>query len=189
MLINLTDQSPLHVAIVSIEGHLNVVKYLVEEHAYDIAETCSDERTAVHLAVDRGHLKIVKYLIDERQADTVLADNKGYTPLHLSIVTDEFEVMELLARNGQDNTPHEATLWRKESKESVSLWDDHQETIGVLYSDVAPLAVPAVVGQPSIMINPKLSVSQRILAEKICHVMRDVRAPGRIPYYGLPLSL
>jgi hypothetical protein len=89
----------------------------------------------------------------------------------------------------QDNTPYEATLWRKEREESVSLWDDHQETIGVLYSDVAPLAVPAVVGQPSIMINPKLSVSQRILAEKICHVMRDVRAPGRIPYYGLPLSL
>ena len=121
VLINLTDQSPLHVAIVSIEGHLNVVKYLVEEHAYDIAETCSDERTAVHLAVDRGHLKIVKYLIDERQADTVLADNKGYTPLHLSIVMDEFEVMELLARNGQDNTPYKAALRRKEREENVSL--------------------------------------------------------------------
>jgi ankyrin repeat protein len=97
VLINLTDQSPLHVAIVSIEGNLNVVKYLVEEHAYDIAETCSDKQTAVHLAVDRGpHLKIVKYLIDKRQADTVLAANKGYIPLHVSIIMDEFEVMEYL---------------------------------------------------------------------------------------------
>jgi ankyrin repeat protein len=42
VLINLTDQSPLHVAIVSIERHLNVIKCLVEEHAYDIAETCSE---------------------------------------------------------------------------------------------------------------------------------------------------
>ena len=88
--------------------------------------------------------------------------------------------MELLAWNGQDNTPYEATLWRKEREESFSLWDDHQETIGVLYSYVAPLAVPDVVGQPSVIINPKLSVSQRILAEQICHVINktDVHQIG-----------
>ena len=32
----------------------------------------------------------------------------------------------------------------------MELWDDHQETIGVLYSYVAPLAVPAAVGQAAI---------------------------------------
>ena len=173
------------------------MEYLVGK-GLDMEATDNVDQTALHLASYLDRVETTSFLL-KHGANPFAVDEDGDTPLHAA---SDVRVAELLmdwcttntlkgercavrskllsARNGQNNTPYEAALRRKEREESVSLWDDHQETIGVLYSYVAPLAVPDVVGQPSVIINPKLSVSQRILAEQICHVINktDVHQIG-----------
>ena len=74
-------------------GHLDIVKYLVEECHCDASEKDVAGRAALHLASIRGHLNIVKYLVEECHCDASEKDDDGRTALsyacyhgHLNIV-------------------------------------------------------------------------------------------------------
>ena len=45
-----------------IEGHLNIIKYLVEECKADSNIKDNNERTPLHIASQEGNIDIVKYL-------------------------------------------------------------------------------------------------------------------------------
>lgn len=51
------------------KGHLEVVKYLVEEAGCDPIALTRDKATMVHRAARRGHLEVVKYLVEEAGVD------------------------------------------------------------------------------------------------------------------------
>jgi ankyrin repeat protein len=50
----------------SINGHFQIVKYLVEEHKADVHE---NNEYAMRMASSNGHFQIVKYLVEEHKAD------------------------------------------------------------------------------------------------------------------------
>jgi ankyrin repeat protein len=58
---------PLHAA--ANFGHLQVVKYFIEQSEVLVDEVDNEKRTALHLAAARGHLDVVKYLLEEQHSD------------------------------------------------------------------------------------------------------------------------
>ena len=64
-------------------GHLAVVRYLVEEHGAQLDQCDDDGDTPLHLACMNGHLAVVRYLVEEHgaQLDT-RATTKASTPIH-----------------------------------------------------------------------------------------------------------
>ena len=75
------DGTPLHNA--SPEGHVDAVKYLIEEGQVD-PSLCHDENgsTPLHLAAQNGHFQVVKYLTQEKQCDPNNPNKVNNTPLH-----------------------------------------------------------------------------------------------------------
>ncbi|KAK4245722.1 hypothetical protein C7999DRAFT_42801 [Corynascus novoguineensis] len=69
--------SPVHSAIR--QGHLEVVKFLIEQGA-DIKAVTKDGRTPVHYATANGHLEVVKSLA-EQGADFKAVTNNGWIPI------------------------------------------------------------------------------------------------------------
>ena len=85
----------IHLAAIS--GHLDLVKYFIEEKICKPDLKCKDHSTPLHLAASLGHVHIVKYLVQECKCDLMckmstsltlikagLLDLKGATPLHLA---------------------------------------------------------------------------------------------------------
>jgi len=94
----MTHQNALHLAIGS-EGHLDVVKYLVEDQGFDIRSVCLDEEyNALHLAVSDNHWEIVEYLVQESGADPDVTTTRGFTALHIAIEDAADDALVVLLR-------------------------------------------------------------------------------------------
>ena len=89
------EQRPIHMAAIS--GHIDLVKYFVEEKICKPDLQWNDHMTPLHLAASHGHVDIVKYLVDECKCDLMCKksnslkviradydDHTGATPLHLA---------------------------------------------------------------------------------------------------------
>ena len=92
--VELIGRSPLHSS--SRGGHLQVVKYLIEEK--NCEPNCQDREgiTSLHLACGWGHLEIVKYLIQAVHCDANAVDKYGSTPLHYASRWGHVEVVKYL---------------------------------------------------------------------------------------------
>ena len=88
------DRSLVHTA--SREGHLHVVRYLVEHHGCD--PSCTDEEgiTPLHLACQEGHIDIVSYLTTEARCDPNCASEDGKTCLHAASIGGSLDVIKYL---------------------------------------------------------------------------------------------
>ena len=77
---NSHGNAPLHFACSN--GHLNIVKYLIEEKHCN--KSCENYElwTPLHFACDDDHLDIVKYLIEDRECNPSCENRNQYTPLH-----------------------------------------------------------------------------------------------------------
>ena len=64
------------------EGHLDIVKYLVEEQEIVPQSRGEKGAMALHCAASRGHLDIVKYLVEEQEVDPKSKDEEGAMALH-----------------------------------------------------------------------------------------------------------
>ena len=77
-------------------GHLDLVKYFIEEKICKPDLKCNDRMTPLHLAAFHGHVDIVKYLVEECKCDLMCKMHMstdspkvdfyfhGATPLHLA---------------------------------------------------------------------------------------------------------
>ena len=92
------DETPLVIA--SRNGHLAVVRYLVEQGAY-INITDSDGTTPLIWASIHGHVGVVRYL-SEKGANRDKADNEGRTPLHYAAQNGGLATTKLLMAYGAD---------------------------------------------------------------------------------------
>eukprot|EP00736_Rhodelphis_marinus_P007549 Rmarinus@m.19878 len=77
---NKHGRTPVHVA--AREGHLDLVKFLVEENGADHDKEDMNGWTPVHAACRGGHLDVVQYLVEEKGADWTKPGKDGRTPVH-----------------------------------------------------------------------------------------------------------
>ncbi|XP_064387477.1 uncharacterized protein LOC135335830 isoform X4 [Halichondria panicea] len=95
--VNKAGDTPLSLACAN--GHLDTVKYLVNEHHCDPGTVNKAGDTPLSLAcANAGHLDTVKYLVNEHHCDPRSTVNKaGDTPLSLAYKGGHWEVVKYLA--------------------------------------------------------------------------------------------
>lgn len=76
---NLRGETPLNVACA--QGHLNIVKYLIEQQNVDPERRDQKGRTALHHACMCPTDDVAEYLIKERNVNTKVRDRFGKNPL------------------------------------------------------------------------------------------------------------
>merc|ERR1712117_882481 len=87
-------ETPLHLS--SANGHLGVVKALIEAGADAIKDDPIDEKaTPMYLASQGGHDKVVQYLLD-LGADPRMFNNVRRTPLHIAANNGHLNVVRVL---------------------------------------------------------------------------------------------
>ena len=77
-------------------GHLQVVRYLIEEQHYDPKCVDNIRCTPLHRSASGGHLQVVRYLIEEQHCDPKCEDNIRCTPLHRSASGGHLQVVRYL---------------------------------------------------------------------------------------------
>ena len=80
----------------AMNGHLNIVKHLTEQHQADIH--AGDEHPLRH-AAEGGHLDIVKYLIEEHNADIHVYNER---PLFRAATNNHLDIVEYLITKGAE---------------------------------------------------------------------------------------
>ena len=91
--------TPLYAA--SCNGHLAVVRYLVEQGADMEKASSGSGWTPIIVASCWGRLEVVRYLL-EQGANRDKADNHGYTSLHFAALNGHLETAKLLMVYGAD---------------------------------------------------------------------------------------
>merc|ERR1712100_873013 len=95
-----SDNNMTALMIASGEGHLNIVKYLVEKGA-DVHACNNSNLTALMIASGEGYLEVVKYLV-EKGADVHARSNTNLTALMIASGEGHLEVVKYLVEKGAD---------------------------------------------------------------------------------------
>lgn len=82
-------------------GHLQIVKYLIEEKEADINVQNGTGDTALILACRKGYIEIVKYLL-QKKADLNIKNINGRNALIEAVDKNKYEIAELLLNKGID---------------------------------------------------------------------------------------
>ena len=86
-------------------GHLNIVRYFIEDRKLNAATESMDKETPLHLAALNGHLHIVKYLVGTQQVDPTSLDNNNFSPLHNACRSGNIDVVKYLMSEIQQQQP------------------------------------------------------------------------------------
>ena len=84
--------------IASQEGHLEVVKILIE-HGAEIEAIYKDGYTPLYIASQNGRLDVVEYLISQ-QANINMSCHHGSSPLYIATQQGQLDVVNLLLQKG-----------------------------------------------------------------------------------------
>ena len=79
-----------------IGGHVNVVRYFIDELKWDPMSETEYRDTPLRLACRQGHLELVKYLVNEKLIDPVDASKDGETPFHVACEAGRLEIVKFL---------------------------------------------------------------------------------------------
>ena len=112
------NNTPLHLA--ALQGHLKVIKFIIEDMKCDPDSKGKFERTPLHHASENGHLEVVKYLVETHDCNPLCTDKDNSTPLHRAAANGRLEVLSyfaitrncsILIGDSYNNTPlHYAAL-------------------------------------------------------------------------------
>ena len=94
-----TQNNALHYA--SWGGHLNIVKYLIDQCSYDPTTTNAEGLSALQFATAGNHIEIVQYLTNKLDDQQVAAlsgacSESGYNSLHRAALCGSLEALKLL---------------------------------------------------------------------------------------------
>ena len=99
-----TDHNITALGFASFTGHVEVVKYLVE-NGHDINASDHEGTTALHTASGNGHMKVVKYLV-ENGSNINAVESLG-TVLHAALLNPDnskVDIVKYLIENGANST-------------------------------------------------------------------------------------
>jgi ankyrin repeat protein len=116
--------TPLHIA--AYQGHLAIVKYLVQKGA-NINQATPHGATPLSVAAQQGHLAIVKYLV-QKGANINQAMTNGATPLSVAAENGHLDVVKYLVQNGAFTS----TLWQNKSPEDIAREKGYTQIVDVL---------------------------------------------------------
>jgi ankyrin repeat protein len=68
----------------SINGHIEFVKYLIEQCRANVEAKNIYGKTPLHDASNYGHIEIVEYLVEQCHANIEAKDNDGRAPFQVS---------------------------------------------------------------------------------------------------------
>lgn len=91
------SKSLVHAACLG--GHLDVVRYLVDEQGCDPSHPDDNGVTPLHLACKEGQIDVVKYLLTEKNNFEVKGDSENVTPLHYAAASGHLDILKYLIRN------------------------------------------------------------------------------------------
>jgi len=96
------DKTPLLLA--AEQGHMEIVRYLVEEAEADVNATMPESRgevTALRYAISNEDYEMVRYLV-QNGADVNMANDAGWTPIMTAARTGNREIIGYLLDEGAD---------------------------------------------------------------------------------------
>ena len=93
--------TPLHSA--SFNGHIEVVKYLIEQCHANVEEKDNSGWTPLHYASVNGQIEVAKYLIEQCHANVEAKDNDGNTPFKTFLEKENIEVIKYLFEQCYEN--------------------------------------------------------------------------------------
>jgi len=83
---NLTDDIIYDSVLFAIyNGHLDIVKYLVQDKNVNVNLVNEEGETILMYAVENNQINIIKYLVEEHNIDTSIMNNNGYTALMIAV--------------------------------------------------------------------------------------------------------
>jgi len=89
------------------EGHLEVVKLLLESGKFDVNQPGENRQTPLYAGCERGHLEIVQYLLDSAcELDINEADNHQVTPLLIACEKGYYKIVDLLLSDRRTEVNH-----------------------------------------------------------------------------------
>ncbi|XP_070546143.1 26S proteasome non-ATPase regulatory subunit 10-like [Ptychodera flava] len=91
----LTNDNRMPVHLASLQGHLDIVKYFVENLGIDKEVKGNINKTPLINAAEGGHSEVVKYLLGIG-ADIEAVTSDGFTPLHYAAQNGHKDVAEIL---------------------------------------------------------------------------------------------
>jgi ankyrin repeat protein len=94
------------------KGHLQLVKYLVEEAAADVRCTGPNGSTTLMLAAGGGHIDVVDYLRGRQDIDMDAISATGDSALGFACLNGHLEVVKLLVAAGARVNPQENSGWQ-----------------------------------------------------------------------------
>lgn len=101
------------IVIAARNGHLDIVRYLVEHGAKVDQRDNNRKKSALLAAAFKGHYDVVQYVV-EHGADLNVQAVNGWTPLHDAAYIGDFEIVKLLVDRGARldlrNERHETAL-------------------------------------------------------------------------------
>ncbi len=89
--------SPLHIS--SNAGHLDLVKYLVQEAGANPNGKDGMGHTAILFASRRGHVSVMRWLVEAGLADINLVNHRGWNALHLASRSGHLEIVKWLVQD------------------------------------------------------------------------------------------
>ena len=85
--------------IFSSEGHIDIVRFLVENSNCDVNVKDRTGYTPLHHAARKGHIDIVRCLVENSNCDVNVKDRTGYTPLHHAAREELIDIVRCLVEN------------------------------------------------------------------------------------------
>ena len=102
-------------------GHLNVLRYFVEDRGY--SATYQDQRgwTLLHHAALNKHLHLVQYLIEKQQVEPFSRNKRGHTALHQACAGGSIDVIHYLAKEMSRYLPLKDVVHDRDYKGAIPM--------------------------------------------------------------------
>lgn len=84
------------------EGHLKIIKLLLDKGKIDSTIKTSDGSSGFLIACLHGHYEVVKYLLEKGDLDIHEGNNEGYTGFHFACQKNHHKIIKILLDRGMN---------------------------------------------------------------------------------------